>query len=503
MRPIRKVALPLLGLGLALLLLGGCARGPDEAALRQEVQEKLARQIVPGLFEMAALQRRGSAPLPAADDGAKRLVVYFNATLQFAQDYDFGGWEKLSPASLAYVLGASEKGLLGLKPSNSAGDRVYVYGSSTYEWSDDGWTSVASTAGGVTPPPEIGNTAPPSRSKQLIDKLAAMVDLPPPGVGPREEAVISDELDRAAENIQRRLERRKHVYTFASGPRGGHYTRFGSALVEGVTKADTKIKVRNRETEGSVQNAQLLARGEADYAIIQSDVAARAFAGEAPFARGEPLSTLRALGGLFPEAVQIVVAENSPVREVADLRGKRVDIGTPNSGTQYDAVAVLDVHGLRQGDLAEARQEGMEAAMRRLRDGRLDAFFVTIAAPARGLQELAARHAVRVLSLPARHIERLVAQHRGLVPITLPPNTYPRQSTEIRTVAAAALLVTTSDVPDVEAENVLKLVFDKINFASSGSAEGSKVAKQTAQRGVTIPMHPGASRYFAATPVSR
>lgn len=503
MRPVSHIALPLLGLGAVLLLLGGCARGPDEKALRQEVQEKLAHQVRSGLFDVASLKRRGSAPLPAADNGAKRLVVYFNATLRFAQDYDFGGWEKLSPASLAYVLGANEKGLLGLKPRVRAGELVYVYGSSTYEWSKDGWKNVASTPSAVAAVPAIGNTAPPSRSKALIDKLAAMVELPPPGIGPQEERVIAEELDRAAENIQRRLERRKHIYTFASGPRGGHYTRFGSALVEGVAKAGAQVTVRNRETEGSVQNARLLARGEADYALVQSDVAARAFAGQAPFAGGEPLKTLRALGSLFPEPIHIVVPATSPIREVTDLRGKRVDIGLPSSGTRYDALAILELHGLGARDLAEARQEGMEKAIQRLRDGKLDAFFATIAAPVRGLQALAARHRVRMLSLSSDHIERLIAQQPGLVPITLPLNTYPGQSVEIHTVAAAALLVTTSDVPDTEVERVLDLVFKKVNFASLGSAEGSKIAKQTALRGVTIPTHPGASHYFGTTPASR
>ncbi len=482
---------------LALAFVAGCARGPDEAALRQEVQAKLTKQVKDGLLEVASLGRKGSAPLPSGEQGTKRLVVYYNAVLRFRQDYDFGGWEKLSPASLGYVLGATEKGLSGIKPQNRAGDVLYVYGTSTYEWSDGAWRSAAVAPGGaVTAVPDPENTAPPSRSKQLIDKLAAMVNLPPPGVDPRQDEVIADELGRASENIERRLERRQHVYTFASGPRGGEYARFGAAFVESLRKVQPKVAIRNVETEGSVQNALLLARGEADYAIIQGDVAAEAVAGRGPFARGGPLTTLRALGSLFPEAVHVVVPAASPIRTVDDLRGKRVDIGAPGSGTQYSAVAVLGAHGLRVRDLGEASERGRDEAARRISAGQLDAFFVTIAPPARGLQETAARGGMRLLPLPGRSINRLVAEHPGLVAMTLPANTYPGQGEPVATVATAALLVATTDAPDAEVEKVVGFVYVGADLASGGSAEGVKVSKDSGLRGITIPVHPGASRFF-------
>ena len=87
-----------------------------------------------------------------------------------------------------------------------------------------------------------------------------------------------------------------------------------------------------------------LIRGTATYS---PPVAARAFAGEEPFKSGGPIKTLRALGSLFPEPIHLVVAAGSSIREVSELRGKRVDIGLPNSGTRYDAVMVLAAYGLR------------------------------------------------------------------------------------------------------------------------------------------------------------
>ena len=483
-----------------VMLLAACARGPDETALRQEIHEKLATQVKEGLLEVTSLGRKGSAPLPAGDTGAKRLIVYYNASLRFREDYDFGGWDKLSPASLGFALGATEKGLLGIKPQNRAGDVLYVYGTSTYEWSDGAWTHVAQAPGARVTAPDRDNSAPPSRSKQLIDKLAAMVNLPPPGIDPRQEEVIADELNRAAESIQRRLARRQHIYTFASGPRGGEYARFGSALVERLTKARPDMAVRHIETEGSVQNATLLVRGEADYAIVQADVAAEALAGRGPFARLGPASTLRALGSLFPDAVHVVVPSKSSIRSVEELRGKRVDIGGPESGTRFSAVTVLAAHGLGVRDLGEAVEGGPVEAAERLAAGKLDAFFVTIAPPARALQALAVRPGMRLLPLSSRSVARLVAENTGLVAVTIPGHTYPGQHEPVATIATAALLLTTSDAPESEVAAMAAFVFSRGDLASTGNAEGVKVSRDTALRGITVPMHPGTSRFFAARP---
>jgi TRAP transporter TAXI family solute receptor len=241
----------------------------------------------------------------------------------------------------------------------------------------------------------------------------------------------------------------------------------------------------------------LLARGEADYAIVQADVAAEAVEGRGAFARGGPLTTLRALGSLFPDAVHVVVPAKSPLRTVEDLRGKRVEIGAPGSGTRHSAVAVLAAHGLGVKDLGRAIEDGSDDAAQRMVAGQLDAFFVTIAAPARVLQELAARSGMRLLPLSTRSIERLVADRTGLVAMRLPALTYPGQKEPVATVATAALLVTTSDAPEAEVGDMVVFVFGNADPTSTGSAESVKVSRDSALRGITIPMHAGTSRFFA------
>jgi TRAP transporter TAXI family solute receptor len=484
----------------AIMMAVGCSRGPDATALRTEVQGKLDQRFKPGLFQLAGFRRQGSAPLPGSETGASRLAVYYNATLKLNQGYDFGDWQSLSPATLAQVLGATEKGIIGLKAGEkNPGEVIQVYGSSTYEWSGNQWKGVETTPAGVGRASDPGNAAPASHSKQLIDRLAAMVDIPPPGVPAADEAVISEELDRAVRAIAARRARRNHVYTFASGPEEGEYHPIAGAVVDRVTKANSAIKIRNLETQGSVENARLVGVKQADYALIQSNVAAMAAAGEGPFAQGGGITSLRALGSLFPEPVHIVVPAASEIRSVADLRGKRVALGAPDSGTRADALAVLAAHGLTVKDLGEVRDESLEAAAARLRAGRLDAFFATVGAPTREIQRLATRQPVRLVSLDAAGVERLVTENPGLVRLLIPANTYPGQKDDVTTVATTAVLVTHSDVPESEAAVVIRLVFENPDYLAAGSAQGAKISKRTGLRGITIPMHPAATQYFGTS----
>jgi TRAP transporter TAXI family solute receptor len=267
-----------------------------------------------------------------------------------------------------------------------------------------------------------------------------------------------------------------------------------------VAKLDQTLKVRNAPTAGSVENVRLVSSKGADYALVQSNVAALAAAGEGPFAQGGAVTSLRALGSLFPEPVHIVVSAASPIRTVGELRGKRVAIGEPDSGTRADALAILAVHGVAVKDLGEVREEGLEAAAGRLRAGRIDAFFATVGAPTRELQRLATRRPIRLLSLDPVAVERLVTQHPGLVRLSLPANTYPGQKEDVTTIAATAVLVTHSDVPESEASVVLRVVFENADYLAAGSGQGAKISKRNGLRGITIAMHPAASRYFGASP---
>jgi TRAP transporter TAXI family solute receptor len=481
-----------------LVLAAACSRGPDEAALKTQVQQQMEKSFKPGLLELAAIKRLGSSPLPAAESGAERVLVYYNATLRLREGYDFKDWEGLSPATLANVLGGKERGVFGVKAKeNQPGDLLRVYGTGTYERSGAGWTAVAAATRDVSPAPaEPGNAAASISSKRYLDRLASQVDIGPPGIDAESDKIISEELEHALRAIERRRARTQELLTFAAGPNDGEYARVVEALVGTVAKRGRKVHVIGVETEGSIENALLLGRGHADFAVLQSDVAWLAVSGAGPFAIDGPLKRIAALGSLYPEPIHIVVSAKSDIRGVEDLRGKRVDLGTPQSGTRINALSVLQASGIVLKDLAEARAEGTQAAIRQLKAGRIDAFFATVGAPARALQRLASEHPIRLVPLSPGAAARVASEQPGLVRLTLPANTYPGQAQPVATVAATALLAASVGTPDDEVKALLQLAFEGTDYLAFGSAQGVKISKRTGLRGVAIPVHPAAKAYF-------
>jgi len=125
-------------LGVALLASSACARGADAERVKSDLQQRLDRDVKADLLRVVAIKREGSAPMPAGESGASRVIVYFNATMELTQPYKFGSWDELGSSSVAYAVGATEKGLFGLQPENKAGDRIRAYGSALYEQSGDG-----------------------------------------------------------------------------------------------------------------------------------------------------------------------------------------------------------------------------------------------------------------------------------------------------------------------------------------------------------------------------
>jgi TRAP transporter TAXI family solute receptor len=482
---------------LLALVAAGCARGPDEADLARDVQARLDALFGRPVLVLRDLRRQGSAPYTAADDGTRQVIVYFNGTLEFAEPYDPSDWQGLSPQLIATALGATDQGLVGLGAGPVAtGAQLRAYGSLIYRRDGDGWLAALPAA----PSPAVASTpAVPtgrSRADELIQRLAKVVDTSPGLNSAQQQQIVTDELDRALQNIQLRLDSGATRVVVATGPAGGEYARFVSSV---TARLDRKQAIEVAYTEGSVANAFLVDRGKARFALVQSDVAAAAVTGAGLFGTVGPLRHLRAVASLFPEPVHVVVRRDGGIETVNGLVGRRVSLGVPGSGSRHTALAVLRAHGLADGSYEDVTSVDPGDALAQLATGTLDAVITVASAPWDQLVQAGGTEALRVLPLDATAIERVDSEVHGLVPLQIPARTYPGQPEPVPTVAATALLVANSSTPDAAVAAVLKTLFGAGSSAGRG-VTAARLSRERALVGVTIPLHDGAALYFEQPP---
>jgi TRAP transporter TAXI family solute receptor len=474
-----------------LALVTGCSRGPDEAALASDVQARLDAVFGRPQLEVAALNRQGSAPFRAADDGARQVIVYFNTVVRFAAAYDPSDWESLSPALIANALGATDRGISGLGPGrHEPGTEFRGHGSLVYRKADGGWVAADDRLLPIDPAAAGAAPSGVRAADELVQRLAQLVMQSPEARGADRE-IITEEIDRAVRNINLRLGGEHAVVALAAGPAGGEYFQFLTSITGGLRDSS---RVRVVATEGSVANAFMLESNHARLAVIQSDVAAAAVTGHGVFAGTGPMNHLRGAASLFPEPVHIVVRADSDINGIADLAGLRIALGSPQSGSRHTAMRLLATAGVDPGGLARIYDGDPALALERLAAGELDAVVEVTSAPWQQLLTTLHRAPLRLVAIDPGAAARVAAAVPGLVPLSIPARTYPGQKSAVPTVAATALLVARSDSADVSVESALTLLY--ATAAHRGGVLAARLSKERAQAGMTIPMHEGARRYF-------
>ena len=483
-------------LAMCLMLFAACSRGPDVPRLEQDVQARVDTLFGRQVLKLESLRRQGSAPYAAAGDGARQIVVYFNAVFRVAEAYDPSDWQGLSPTMIANALGAADEGVTGLKSGpNAPGSELRAYGSIIYRRAGNEWQPALDVVPRAAVTAAAGAAAvPTSNANELVQRLAELVQLAPARRG-REDEIIAEELARALDNIRLRTALAGKGVLVAAGPEGGEYWRFMSSV---VTRVGGPALIGIAASAGSVENAFLINRDDAVIGLVQSDVAAAAVTGDGMFSGAGPLDHLRAVASLFPEPVHVVVRADSGIESIGDLAGRRVALGAVASGTRQTAMRLLESADVDVKSIASIETPTPQAALDLLVKGEIDAVIEVVSAPWRQLELAMASAPLALVALDAGTVARMDAKVHGLVPLAIPARTYPGQPGDVATLAATALLVARDDVPDAIIEDTLDLLYAS---AASGGAgvQATRLSKARALTGVTIPMHPAAARYFAKT----
>ncbi len=279
----------------------------------------------------------------------------------------------------------------------------------------------------------------------------------------------------------------------ATGGTAGTYYPFGGAMAKIWNSKIKDMNVTAQTSGASAENVRLINKKEVELALVQSDTLDFAF--NATEAFKEPLRAMNAIAVLYPEVIQVVVGAASPIKSIADLKGKKVGVGAPGSGTEANFRQLLDAYGMKKEDV-NAQFLSFSESAEAYKDKHIDAFIVTAGIPNAGIMDVATQNEIRILNIPADVAAKLTQKYPFLATVKVPANTYKGQTAEVSTVAVNAVLIVGSSLKEAMVYNLTKALFENQADLAAAHAKGKELNMKTAVTGVSIPFHPGAVKYY-------
>ena len=476
---------------LLLAMVTACKRGPDTSMLEHELQNRLDTEFTPGLFRIHSFTRKGSAPSVSHSDA---VYLYYDTELEFQRDYNLTAWQGLNLGTLAVVLGATPAGIEGYHQNNQRGELLLVRGRLSYRKTGDGWVNISRMPLNIPAKSTVPDTVEGSGPTSILQSVRRLLERNPGGSGRSRDDIIIEEFSDSLKEIDLRFARLDNMLPFGTGWSGGAYNLFGSAFAPYATEHG--LPVFNYSSEGSVENGLSLQQGHLDFALLQSDVVEVLYKGWVE-ASQLPQPDLRSMASLWPEALHIVTLEDRNIRSFSDLKGKRLAVGSPGSGTRFTARRVWAAAGHTLSQVEGIRGMGLTASIAALESGEVDAVFVAGAVPDPALQLLAQRRDdIHLVPIDTATLDQLSSKHFAYYSTVIPPKTYPGQTEPYRTLGFAALLITSDRTSDNDVEKFLDLVVDSANELTHEFYRAGFISTKTSRLGISIPMHPGATRFY-------
>lgn len=286
----------------------------------------------------------------------------------------------------------------------------------------------------------------------------------------------------------------KEDYDYLSlltGGTQGTYYSLGGTFAELITE-ETDVKTTAEVSQASAANMTALQNGDGEIAFVQTDIAYYATEGMLMF-EDNKIDTISALGALYGETVQIVTLANSGINSIEDLKGKKVSVGAPGSGTYANAEQILEIHGLSIKDDIKAQNLDFGESSDGLQSGQIDAAFITAGYPTAAVEALNATNKVKILPVSPEKAEELIEKYPYYATDTIPAGSY-GLTEDVPAVSVLAMLAVRKDLPEDLVYEITKAIYDNTN--KIGHAKGEFIKAETGLEGISIDIHPGAQKYF-------
>ncbi|HEY1090298.1 MAG TPA: TAXI family TRAP transporter solute-binding subunit [Burkholderiaceae bacterium] len=293
--------------------------------------------------------------------------------------------------------------------------------------------------------------------------------------------------------LPRALAQQKFINVLTGGQSGVYYP-LGVALSQLIGHALPDAKVTVQATKASAENLNLLQAGRGELAFSLADALSDAWKGNAEAGFAAPLTKLRAMAGIYSNYIQIVAATSSGIKTLADLKGKRISVGAPKSGTELNARAVLKAAGLSYADFSKVEYLPFGESVELMKNRQLDITLQSAGLGVAAIRDLATSVPITIVPVPADVVAKV--GDAAYQPAIVPANTYPTQTADVATVAIKNFLVTHEGVPEATVYAMTKALFEGLDQLITAHNAAKGIKREGATSGTSVTFHPGAARYY-------
>ena len=286
----------------------------------------------------------------------------------------------------------------------------------------------------------------------------------------------------------------KTFLNIGTGGTAGTYYPIGGAIAEILNNKIDGMNASAQSTGATVANINMLKDGSVDMAIVQNDITYYAVNGTEMF-KDKKVTNLKGIASLYPETCQFVTLDSTGIKTIADLKGKRVAVGAAGSGAEANARQILEAYGITYDDIQVQYLSFGEGASA-LKDGNVDAAFLTAGFPTAAVQDISSQNKIRLLPVDADKADALIAKYPFYTKTTIPAGTYQGFGEDVQTISVMAMRVVNDKVDDKLGYEITKAIFSNLDRIQAAHAVGKMISKENAEKGMSLDMNAGAKKFF-------
>lgn len=285
------------------------------------------------------------------------------------------------------------------------------------------------------------------------------------------------------------------IMTIGSGGTGGVFYPIAAAMTSIINANVDGVRVNNESTGGSSDNSRMIGEHEIEMGMSAGDICYFAYNGIEDF-DGNQMDNVLSLFAMYPSVASWTVTEASGIETLDDLAGRKLAIGMAGSGTENSARFMLPLLGIDYPDGFEPMYIDANESADAMRDGLCDGMHGFGGNPQGALLELSQTVPLRCLQFPDEYIEKVIAERPYYYKCVMPANTYIGQDYDVDTYGVNTLMLIDADVDEELAYQITKALWENVDILMESHANMSYMTEDFVCTGLTVPLHPGAERYW-------